>query len=273
MKSYRAWSELTLFQAIGQGDEKALSEFKIRIERCGRHLGKGWARPVGETEIQEIVSRVLEKLEGLRRRGFTGGNAGFRTYLYKVVASQAVEVRKEQTQHISLDEPIEMPNGETKPLRELAGAMINPHWSALKELEVKEERRRLQEAFQRLDERCQKLLWAKEVERHREQEIAAHLQMTLSNVWASLHRCRERLYQLLLASLQAGKDSARREKITRLAERLTQPLAEVFQLWWRENRSLKEIARHLQREEREIKELLARAKAAVWQLAQETGDP
>ncbi len=273
MKPYRAWSELELFQAIGQGDQRALSEFKTRIERCARDLGKGWARRIDETEIEEITSRVLAKLEGLRQRGFTGGNPEFRTYLYKVVTSQTVEVGREQAHQVSLDEPIELPDGETKPLRELAEGLIDPHWSTLKEVEVKEERRRLREAFHRLDERCRELLWAKEVEGHPEQEIADRLQMTLSNVWASLHRCKERLYRLLLASMGAGSDPAWQEKIARLAERLTQPLAEVFQLWWRENRSIKEIARRLQREEQEIKVLLARAKAGVWQLAQETGDP
>lgn len=127
MKPYQAWSELELFQAIGQGDKKALSEFKTRIERCARDLRKKWSTRLDEDTVREIINRVLEKLESLRLRGFTGGNPEFRTYLYKVVASQAVEVRKEQTQHISLNEPIELPDGETKPLRELAEGMIDPH--------------------------------------------------------------------------------------------------------------------------------------------------
>lgn len=160
MKSYQAWGELELFQAVGRGDPEAFSEFKTRIERCVRSLGKEWSRGIDEAEIPEIIGRVLEKLEGLRRRGFTGGNPEFRTYLYKVVSSQAVEVLREPINQVSLENPIELPSGGTKPLRELLEGMIDPHWDALKEMEAKEEQMKLQEAFRRLDERCQQLLWA-----------------------------------------------------------------------------------------------------------------
>jgi RNA polymerase sigma factor (sigma-70 family) len=271
MKQYREWSELKLFHAIGQGDEKALTEFKSRIERCARALWKKQYGSIMETKIEQICERVLGKFEALRLRGFTGGNQAFRTYLYKAVASGAVEARREQHRHVSLDQPIDMPNGETKVLRDLAEGMIDPHWSALDQLELKEEQNRVREAFARLDKRCQELLWAKEVEKRSEQEISTRLQMTLGNVWASLYRCKERLYRLLLVAFCAGSAQEWGAKVSRLAEKLPEPLATVFRLWWEEKRTIREIAITTRRDEREAKELLSRAKAGVWQLAQETG--
>jgi RNA polymerase sigma factor (sigma-70 family) len=272
MKPYRGWSELELFQAIGTGDGWAFQEFKSRLERCGRAVRSKMGGKIGEVDIEEIGARSLEKLEALRQRGFTGGNQEFRTYLYKVVASQSVEVMKETMHETSLDQEIELPDGARKPLREVAAQMIDPEWGALRGLEAKAERNKFMDAFERLDERCRKLLWQRHVEHRPEEEIANSLGMTLSNVWASVSRCRERLYRVLLLCVHKAGDTAWREKITALAQRLSHPSAEVFQLWWGENCSVKEIARRLQHQEREVKELLARAKAGVWMLAQETGN-
>jgi DNA-directed RNA polymerase specialized sigma24 family protein len=149
--------------------------------------------------------------------------------------------------------------------------MINPHWDALKELEGVQEQDLVRAAFARLDERCRQLLWEREVERAPEKETAARLHMTLSNVWTALHRCKERLYRLLLLTLCAGTEPDVQAKISRLVEKLVEPPATVFRLWWEEKRTIREIARHLQRDEREVKELLARAKAGLWRLAQEGG--
>ena len=272
MRPYREWSELELFQAIGTGDDRAFREFKNRVERCARFVGNKTGGRIGETDIEEIGSRSLEKLEGLRQRGFTGGNQEFRTYLYRVVASQSIEVLKEKANQFSLDEEIELPDGGRKPLREIGAQMVDPQWGTLHELEEKAERASVMEAFNQLDERCQQLLWQRHVEHRPEVEIAKNLGMTLSNVWVSVDRCRDRLYRLLLFCVHQARDSAWKEKITALAKHLSQPLAEVFQLWWGGNCSIKEIARRLQRQEREVKELLARSKAAIWQLAQETGN-
>ncbi len=267
MRSHRQASELELFEAIGRGDGAALRELNARIERCTRwKLGRG-----GESEIQEVCDRAREKLEGLRRRGFSGNDQAFRTYLYRVVASQIVEVLREGAHQVSLEAPVDLPGGEAKPLAELAKGMIDPHWGALGELGARQEQETLRAAFARLDERCRQLLLAREVERRPEREIAARLQMTLGNVWASLHRCKDRLYRFLLETVCAGSDPEWRAKISELAGKLTEPFATVFRLWWGENRTIREIANHLRHEDREVKELLARAKAAVWQLAQEGG--
>jgi len=267
MRPHQKWTEIELFQTIDHGDEGALKEFNARIERCVRWVfGRG-----GESEVQEVCDRVRERLEGLRRRGFSGNNQAFRTYLYRVVASQVVEVRREGAHQVSLDEPVDLPDGATKTMGELAKEMIEPRWDALKELAAEQEQGLLRAAFARLDDRCRQLLWEREVERRPEQEIATRLQMTLSNVWASLHRCKERLYRFLLATLCAGSDRDWQTKVSELAKKLVEPFATVFRLWWEENRTIREIAEHVGREEREVKEFLARAKAGLWQLAQETG--
>ena len=272
MSSYREWPELELFQAIERGDERAFREFESRIERCARSVGKKMGWSIREANIEEIVARCLEKLEALRQRGFTGENLAFRTYIYRVVASQSVEVLKETTNQISLDQEIELPDGGRKLLREIGAQMVDPQWGTLHELEEKAERASVMEAFDQLDERCQKLLWQRHVEHRPEVEIAKKLGMTLSNVWVSVNRCRDRLYRLLLFCVHQARDTAWKDKITALAKDLSQPLAEVFQLWWGGNCSIKEIARRLQRQDREVKELLAKSKAAIWQLAQETGN-
>jgi hypothetical protein len=59
--------------------------------------------------------------------------------------------------------------------------------------------------------------------------------------------------------------------VSRLGEKLVEPLATVFRLWWVENRTIREIGNAVHRQERETRDLLARAKVAVWQLAQESG--
>jgi RNA polymerase sigma factor (sigma-70 family) len=259
-------TEIELFEAVGQGDTMALKEYQSRIERCVRfRMGRA-----GEIEIQEVCDRIGEKLEGLRRRGFSGNNQAFRVYLYRVVASQVVEVRRERAALVSLDAPVELPDGGSKTLGELANEMIEPHWNVLKEMAAQQEASWLRDALEGLDGRCRQLLLHREVERLPEQEIADRLQMTLSNVWASLHRCKERLYRRLLA-MWAGEDSLWKPKVSHLAEKLMEPLATIFRLWWDENRTIREMDQQLRREERDVKELLARAKAGVWQLAQETG--
>jgi DNA-directed RNA polymerase specialized sigma24 family protein len=149
--------------------------------------------------------------------------------------------------------------------------MIDPYWDTLKVLEKRAEQELVRVAFARLDDRCRQLLLEREVERRAEQEIALRLNMTLSSVWVSLHRCKERLYRLLLGSLCAGSDPDWRGMVSRLGEKLVEPLATVFRLWWVENRTIREIGNAVHRQERETRDLLARAKVAVWQLAQESG--
>lgn len=265
MRPHQQWTELELFEAVGLEDDLALREFTARIERCVRWKLGGR----GESEVQEVCDRVREKLEGLRRRGFSGNNRAFRTYLYRVVSSQVVEIRTERGKEVSLEESVDLPGGGARPLGELAKEMINPHWDALKGLEAAHEQDLLRAAFARLDERCRQLLQEREVERRPEQEIAARLHMTVSNVWTALYRCKERLYRLLIATLCARSDRDWQARISRLVEKLVEPLATVFRLWWEEKRTIREIARHLQRDEGEVKDLLARAKAGLWRLVQE----
>ncbi len=260
-------TELELFESSGRGDAAALRELNDRIERCVRsRLGGG-----SESEIHEICDRVRERFERLRVRGFSGVNQAFRTYLYRVVASQVVQVRMERAGEGSLDDLVDMPQGGAKTLGEFAKGMIDPAWDILKELETKQEHHLIRTAFARLEGRCRKLLWEREVERRPEQEVAERLQMTLANVWASMHRCKERLYRLLLLTLAAGSDPDAQVKVSRLAEKLIEPLRTVFRLWWEEQRTIRDIAKSLNRDEREVKYLLSRAKAGIWHLAQESG--
>ena len=268
MRPHRQRTELELFRAIDHADETALKEFNARIERCVRwKLGKG-----SESEVEEVCDRIREKFEGLRRKGFSGNNQAFRVYLYKVVASQVVQIRRGQASQVSLDETVDLADG-SKSLGEVAKEMIDPHWDALKDLAAGQEKGIVQAAFARLDERCRRLLLEREVEQRPEQEIAARLHITLSNVWASVHRCKERLYRLLLATVCARVDPDWQAAVSRLAETLAEPFATVFRLWWEENCTIRAIAVQLNRDEQAVKELLARAKAGLWQLAQETGTP
>lgn len=253
---------------MGTGDERAYRELKARIERIVRARGSR----ISASDLDEVTGRVLSKLEGLRQRGFSGNNQAFRTYLYKVVASQAVEVWKEQAHLISIDATVDLPDGETKPLRDRLAEMIESNWDVLKGLESREEAHLFRTAWVCLDERCRELLWLREVERRPEREIAKVLKITVSNVWASLHRCKEKLYRLVLAAIYQTQDQDWQAKVTDLARKLVEPLATIFTLWWDENCTIREIARRLRREELEVKELLARAKAAVWEFAQEAAD-
>ena len=263
----QTWTELDLFQAVGQESVEALEELAHRIERCVRwQLGSR-----GEEEVQEVCDRVRDKLEALRRRGFSGEPRAFRTYLFRVVASQVVEVKRDAARVVSLDTVIDLPGGGTQTLRDVAAQMVDRHGDIVEELGRREQGELVRQALAQLDDRCRRLLWQREVDGSAEREIGARLGLSVSNVGASLHRCRERLYRVLLATRAAGRDRDWEGAVSRLSDSLADPMRVVFGLWWTEHKPVRQISAQLGRSEHEVKDLLARAKAAVWRLAQETG--
>lgn len=262
------WTELELFEALTREPEKTVGELSARIERCVRwQLGRA-----GEAEVLEVRDRVIEKLEALHRRGFSGDAKAFRVYLYRVVASQVVEVKREASRWLSLDAVIDLPSGARKVVRELAEEIVaSGAGDALKMLDQRQEHEFVRIALARLDDRCRRLLWEREVERQPERAIADGFGLSVTNVGVSLHRCRERLYRLLLAARCATLDRRWERVVAHLGGRLSEPLRTIFELWWSERRSTRDIAGRVGRRETEVRDLLARAKAGVWRLAQETG--
>ena len=130
--SARHRSELDLFLAVArEEDPAALAELTDRLRRCVfwvlNRMANG-RRLFGD--IDDIVSESRLRLERLRDRGFRGGAPEFKSYLYKVVTSACIDASQARRWTDSLDTPITMPDGDERPLGEIARAMVDPALSA-----------------------------------------------------------------------------------------------------------------------------------------------
>jgi RNA polymerase sigma factor (sigma-70 family) len=266
-------SELELFQALGQGDPTAFRELSARVGRCVRAvlntMGQG-RRLLGE--VEDLSADAVERLERLRGR-FRGGNAEFRSYLYKTVASRCVEATKRQQRTVSLETPIALPDGEEKPLGDLLKELVDPHLPALAQAEEKEERKRVRLALERLSERCRHLLWGFHVEGAPVKRLAEKEGARPNVIEVTLARCRERLYRAVLHTFLRESDGTLREAVTKVAGRLAGSMGEIFRAWWVEGRSPTQIASRLGLEPGQVRRELARGKIQVWRFLQEEGSP
>jgi hypothetical protein len=125
----RRRSELEIFNALATEENPAdLAELSERIRRCIHwvlsHRMSGGHAVGGEGD--EITGVVLERLGRLRVRGFAGGAAQFKAYLYRTVATACLAAAHRQRLVESLDAPMTLPDGEQKPLSEVLREMVDP---------------------------------------------------------------------------------------------------------------------------------------------------
>ena len=262
-------SELELFRALGaEEDPRNLAEFSNRLRRCVHWVLRRMAQ--GQTvasDADDIVADALLRLEQLRERGFSGGEREFRSYLYKVVVSACAEALNHRRWEASLDAPVTSQDGEETPLAMVAKGMIDPLLSADATLVGEEERERLRQALERLDERCRDLLRRFHLEGVPIRDLAQGTR--LNTVEVVLTRCRRRLYAKFLALYVGGADARWREQVTKTAAQLSGDLGKIFMAWWNENQSVPAMSRQFGLPAAEAKQRLGRAKREVWRLLSE----
>jgi RNA polymerase sigma factor (sigma-70 family) len=265
-------TELELFEALvkdgGVGD---LVELSARIARCaGWILSRRTPGGLALTgEVDEIVDTVLERLERLRARGFSGGAPEFRTYLYRTVASVCSDAAYRRRLVDSIDTLVSLPDGDKKPLADVLASMVDPHLAPLAALEGGEERGRVMHALESLGERCRLLLRRFHVDGVTIRDLARELGSQLNAVEVALTRCRTRLYVAFLAAYLKGGRQELREQVSAAVEQMSGLSARVFRAWWFDNRTVSSIGEELQIPPAEVRRALADAKRQVWRLLAE----
>jgi len=194
--SARQRSELERFLALAREDPAALQELSDRLRRCvfwvlNNKMANG-RRLFGD--IDDIVSEARLRLERLRGRGFRGGAPEFKAYLYKVVATACIDAARDRRFTDSLDAPIALPDGDEKPLREVAREMVDGSLTAALATEAAADARRIREAVERLEPRCRHLIWQFHVEERPIRELADAEGTRVNTIEVALVRCRTRLY-------------------------------------------------------------------------------
>ncbi|MER6993167.1 sigma-70 family RNA polymerase sigma factor [Saccharopolyspora hirsuta] len=213
----RGASDAELIDAVRSGDGEA---FGLLYER---HVGAAhaMARQVtkSQAEADDVVSEAFAKVLGLLRDG-RGPTDAFRAYLLTAVRHGAYDRANKAKRTQTVDDVETVPNIDiSQPFRD--PAVEN------------EERSLIAEAFNRLPERWQMVLWHVEIEGESPSKVAPMLGMTANGVSALAYRAREGLKQQYLQvhlMKMAAEPDACRSAIDRLGA------------WTREGLSKRETA-------------------------------
>jgi RNA polymerase sigma factor (sigma-70 family) len=265
--SMRQRTELDLFLALAKEDDPAvLHELTDRLRRCVfwvlNRMTNG-RRLFGD--IEDIVSEARLRLERLRERGFRGGAPEFKSYLYKVVTTTCIDAAHDRNSTDSLDAPVTLPDGDEKPLRDVARDMVDGQLSAASVAEAGADATRVRAAIERLDPRCRNLLWQFHVDERPIKELATAEGTRVNTIEVALVRCRQRLYSTFLSVYADASDRGWKARVTGVAGRLEGRLGEVFRAWWVQNRSVAQISKELGMDAGETRYLLGKAKFDMWQ--------
>lgn len=276
----RPWTELDLTRALVlDGDQAALREFTSRLHKCANSVLNqyGWFREATPAMREEIVDESLARLIDRFRRGFDGVNAQFRTYIYKVVFAVTYKEVKRIRKETSLDQEATRPDGSTAPLRDLIqlditpwpGEVIDPN-DPVEGIARSERATRLARALQRLKPEDRRILRLFEVEGLSTREVGRAMGFTEGNVSVRIHRAKDKLCRAYLRTFVETPSGMDEDRILSLVERLPSDEAAVLRIWWKEGVSLKKIAERLAIPEDRCRDLLARGKAHLVLLAEET---
>jgi RNA polymerase sigma factor (sigma-70 family) len=260
------------------GDSLASREISSRLAACVNKVlnQRGWFAMIGEDRREDIVQECLERLIRCVRRGFTGVNMQFRTYLYDVVYSVTVLAVHKGSKEVSLDAEIGAADGSTRTVRELVEADLESSLGPVPNskdpvegLARAERSKRLAEVLATMFPEDRKLLCAFEVEKRPIKEIALSFGLTESNVSVRLHRLRDQAYRGYIRSYARTPSEVNEEWIVRLIGRLPEETGAVIHLWWKAKASVREIAKRLGLPEERCRVLLVRGKVDLSRLAEE----
>jgi len=260
------------------GDQTALAELSSRLARCVNFVLNqyGWYRAATVAMREDIVQESLVRLFECFRRGFTGVDAQFKTYLYRVVYSVTSSEVKQARNTLSLDQEVAKADGSFVPLRDLimlqitpwAGRIIDPT-DPVEGIARAEQAGRAAEALAALNPKDREVLRLFEVEGLSTREVARRMGDTEGSISVRLHRCRDRMCRAYLRTLARRPSGVDETWIPSLVERLRQEEAAVVRIWWKEGGSVREIAKRLRIPEDRCKELFDRGKGNLARLAEE----
>ena len=278
MPKVTGWSELELARAALEGDGDADRELLVRVEKCMRYLirKKGWWQLARPDPLEDLVSEARVRLLRRVRAGFDGVALQFRSFLYAVVHSVAVDevLRAAGASEVSLDEEIELPRGGRTRVGDFVLSTVGgPEGGAstdqARAVELTELRARVHSAVAALDVRCQRLVRGAHLEGRSIEDLAAREGMKRNAVEGALHRCRERLARLFLLGILRGGSRELEAKITALAGRLPAELAAAFTAWWSERLPVRRLAQRVGLTEDEARRRLVASKLSLWRLLEE----
>lgn len=175
-------SDAELIEAVRHGSTDAYGELYQRHVTAAYNMARQVARSAAETDdlVSEAFAKVLDTLRAGR-----GPTTAFRAYLLTAVRNTAYDrTRRDKKLHLAPD------------VTEVSGADVGVPFTdtAVDGLE----RTLAAQAFSRLPERWQTVLWHVEIEGQSPSEVAPLLGLTANGVSALAYRAREGLRQAYL---------------------------------------------------------------------------
>jgi len=278
--SPRLRSEVELFNALaGKSDQADLDQYRTRILKCVLWLlGRRQSGELVIGDVPDMVEEVIARLEAHLRppggeqspHGFAGSNQQFRRYLYRTVSSVYADTVNQRVRLRSLDAPIVRPDGEDGVLGDVLDDLVE--WpTAGDDLGRPDLQAGVQNALQRVSERCRRWLLAFHRDALPIKEIARQDGVRVNNVEVGLTRCRAYFRLTFLDAFLSGGDERFRARVDEAARHLSGPHSAVFRAYWTEHRSLTETAARLGFDRDKVKSLLGEAKEQVWRALPEGG--
>ncbi|SNR38580.1 RNA polymerase sigma factor, sigma-70 family [Haloechinothrix alba] len=197
-------SDAELIASVREGDLSAYGTLYERHVSAANNLARQLAR--SSTEADDLVADAFAKMLDTLRAG-KGPDSAFRAYLLTTLRHSAYD-KTRRDRRVDLNEDMSSATGEvgsalTVPFSDTAVAGLERSMAA--------------QAFARLPERWQAVLWHTEIEQQSPAEIAPLLGLTANGVSALAYRAREGLRQ---AYLQVHLSQTSEDRCRATADRL-----------------------------------------------------
>jgi RNA polymerase sigma-70 factor (ECF subfamily) len=180
-----------LVERAKRGDTEAFEQLTSQYYRKVYNFAyRSTGNPEDASDIaQEALLRAFLSLPEFR------GDSSFQTWLMRITQNACLdELRKRKRRKVtSLDEPLEMDDGEMDRQWAVADAAESPEQA----LERLENQRAIQESINRLDEEYRVVVVMRDILGYSYQEIAEALGINLGTVKSRLNRARNALKEML----------------------------------------------------------------------------
>jgi RNA polymerase sigma-70 factor (ECF subfamily) len=180
-----------LVERAKRGDTEAFEQLTSQYYRKVYNFAyRSTGNPEDASDIaQEALLRAFLSLPEFR------GDSSFQTWLMRITQNACLdELRKRKRRKVtSLDEPLEMDDGEMDRQWAVADAAESPEQA----LERLEDQRAIQESINRLDEEYRVVVVMRDILGYSYQEIADALGINLGTVKSRLNRARNALKEML----------------------------------------------------------------------------
>jgi RNA polymerase sigma-70 factor (ECF subfamily) len=185
-------NDIALVHAAQRGDQRAFAQLVEKYEARVYNLARKMMRDPQDAEdvLQETFISVFRHLKDFQ------GDSSFSTWLYRIATNASLmKLRGRKTPSLSLDEPVELEDGDSALPREIVDWGITPE-EALLSGEV---RAQMDAAVDALPESLRAVFVLRDIEGLSVQETAEVLSLSVPNVKTRLHRARLLLRESLSA--------------------------------------------------------------------------